>query len=252
MFKVVAERRKRRVWSSRTVAASVLVHGLLAAGFLAAAGPGEEQPREVIVDLGYIPPEPPKPVTVAPTPPAPAPDKPQPVKGQTVQIPAPDKVPDVIPPPNLNATPVTAAQTTGIGPVGDVFGKPDPDPRPPTGNTEPQPAGTLPRWDAPIDAAAADVQPELTNKRQAEMILQRSYPPLLRDVGATGRTTVMLIIDKDGHVEPGSVQVQESTHDAFKDAAVRAVERFRFRPAKLKGQPVAVLVTLPIEWRLEN
>ena len=252
MFKVVAERRKRAFWSSRTVAASIVVHGVLAAGFLTAAGPGEEKPEEIVVDLGMIPPEPPKPVTVAPTPPAPAPDKPQPVKGQTVQIPAPVDVPTTIPEPDLNATPVTAAQTTGLGPVGDVFGKPDPNPNPPTGNTEPQPAGTLPVFHAPISAAEADVQPELTNKRQAEMILQRSYPPLLRDVGAVGRTTVMLIIDKDGNVEPGSVQVQESTHDAFKDAAVRAVERFRFRPAKLKGQPVAVLVTLPIEWRLEN
>jgi periplasmic protein TonB len=250
MFKVVAERRKRSVWSSRTVAASVVVHGLLAAGFLTATP--DEGPREVVVDIGMIPPEPPKPVVARPTPPAPRPDKPQPTKGQTVQIPAPEKVPEVIPPPNPNDTPLPAEHVTGRGPVGDIFGKPDPDPAPPSGTTEPQPEGTLPRWDAPIAAHEADVQPELTNKRQAEMILQRSYPPLLRDVGATGRTTVMLIIDKDGHVEPGSVQVQESTHDAFKDAAIRAVERFRFRPAKLKGQPVAVLVTLPIEWRLEN
>lgn len=251
MFKVVAERRKRSVWSPRTIAASVVFHGLLAAGFLTAAETGPE-PVEKIVDTWHLtPPEPPRPVRVETPPPAPERDRPAPVKGQTVQIPAPVDVPTTIPEPDPHATPVTAAQTTGLGVVGNVFGTPDPNPPAPPTNPAPD-GGALPRWDAPIDAAAADVQPELSNKRQAEMILQRSYPPLLRDAGAVGRTTVILIIDKEGNVEPGSVQIQESTHDAFKDAAIRAVERFRFRPAKLKGQPVAVLVTLPIEWRLEN
>lgn len=252
MFKVVAERKKRSVWSPRTVAASVVFHGLLAAGFLTAAETGPAPVKVVPIDIGPGPVDPPKRVRVETPPPAPERDKPAPVKGQTVQIPAPEQVPTSIPEPDPHATPVTAAQTTGIGVVGNVFGTPDPNPPVPPTNPAPDGGGALPRWDDVIDAGAADVQPELSNKRQAEMILQRSYPPLLRDAGAVGRTTVILIIDKEGNVEPGSVQIQESTHDAFKDAAIRAVERFRFRPAKLKGQPVAVLVTLPIEWRLEN
>lgn len=250
MFKVVAESRKRPFWSSRTVAASIVFHLLLLAGFVSAAS--NRAPERDVLDgtIELYPPEPPKPVRVEPTPPAPQPDRPAPVKGATLQLPAPDKVPDVIPEPDRNATPVTEAMVTGIGPVGDVIGKPDPalPSAPPTGSTEEH----LPSWDAPIDASNADTQPELSNKRQAELALQRAYPPRLRDVGVAGHTTVMLIIDKDGNVEPGSVQVQESTHDAFKEAAVRAVERFHFKPATLRGHPVAVLVTLPIAWELEN
>jgi len=247
MFKVVAESRKRPFWSSRTVVASVVFHLLLLAGFVSAAENKTPERVEVgIIDL--VPPEPPKPVAVAPTPPAPEPAKPAPVKGATIQLPAPQTVPTTIPEPDRNATPVTEAMVTGVGPVGDVIGKPA-TPAPPTGNTQPE---NLPSWDAPIDASSADTQPELANKRQAEMALQRAYPPRLRDVGVAGHTTVMLIIDKDGNVEPGSVQVQESTHDAFREAAVRAVERFHFKPATLRGHPVAVLVTLPIAWELEN
>ncbi|HET7461220.1 MAG TPA: TonB family protein [Longimicrobium sp.] len=252
MFKVVAEPRKRRVWSPRTVAASVFFHLLLLAGFVTAA---ETHDPEVVVtpfDIGPVPPEPPRVKAVEP-PPAQKPDQPRPVKGQTVQLPAPDKVPDQIPRPDLHATPLTEAQTSGLGPVGDVFGTPDPNPRPPTGNTVNNGGDeNLPEFRKPMEVEYVDVRPELSNRRQAELILQRNYPPLLRDAGAVGRTTVQLIIGVDGKVEPGSVRVQESTHEAFNDAAVRAVERFRFKPAIYHGQPVAVLVTLPIEWTLEN
>jgi len=253
MFKVVAEPRKRRVWSPRTVAASVTFHLLLLAGFAAAASNTGEPTEVVGPELVLTPPEQPTVKRVETPPPAQKPDEPRPVKGHTVQLPAPETVPDKIPAPDPHATPITEAQTTGLGPVGDVFGTPDPNPQPPTGNTANHGGDeNLPRWDTPIDVEAADTRPELTNKRQAELILQRNYPPLLRDAGATGRTTVQLIIAPDGKVEPGSVRVQESTHDAFNDAAIRAVERFRFKPATLKGHPVAVLVTIPIEWRLEN
>lgn len=255
MFKVVAEPRKRRVWSPRTIAASVTFHLLLVAGFAAAATSTPPPPTEIITDLGELPPEPPKVVRADPPPPPPAakPDEPVPVKGQTVVIQPPPTVPDKIPEPDLHATPLTADQVTGLGKPGTVFGPPDADPAP-RDSTGPHGDGdeNLPRWETPISAEMADARPELSNRRQAEMILQRNYPPLLRDVGATGRTTVQLIIDKDGKVEPGSVRVQESTYDAFNDAAIRAVERFRFRPATYHGHPVSVLVTLPIEWRLEN
>jgi TonB family protein len=74
---------------------------------------------------------------------------------------------------------------------------------------------------------------------------------MLRDAGVTGHTTVVLVIDRNGRVEPGSVSVQETTHDAFREAAVRAAEHFRFRPAKLHGRPVAVRISFPIEWTIQ-
>lgn len=253
MFKVVAERRKRRVWSPRTIAASVVFHLLLLAGFVTAAETHDPEVVVTPIEIGPVPPEPPRvrPATPPPPPPARKPDEPPPVRGQTVQIPAPDRVPDRIPEPDVHATPITPQQVTGIGTVGTEFGTPTPDPGP-AGPPSAGGDGALPVFDKPMEVEYVDVRPELSNRHQAELILQRNYPPRLRDVGAVGRTTVQLIIDRDGKVEPGSVRVQESTHEAFNDAAIRAVERFRFKPAIYHGQPVPVLVTLPIEWTLEN
>ncbi|HEU4557375.1 MAG TPA: TonB family protein [Longimicrobium sp.] len=248
MFKVITER-KRRLWSPRTVAASVLVHAVLAAGFVMAIRT-VDRPVEEEAELVDFPIEQDEPERREPERPAPQPEESHPRGGQTVKLPAPETVLDSIPEQEPHLRPLLEEHVTGVGQVGAVFARRDPNPALPIVST-PEPGENLPIFYAPIPADSADVQPELANRRQAEMILQRNYPPLLRDVGAMGRTTVLLIIDQDGKVEPGSVRVQESTHDAFKDAAVRAVEQFRFRPAMLNKQRVAVLVTLPITWRLE-
>jgi TonB family protein len=248
MFKAVTER-KRRLWSPRTVAASIVVHGVLAAGFVMAIR-STDPPGEEIRPLVDFPTDPVPPERREPAPPAPQPEETHPGGGQTVELPAPETVPDSIPEQAPHLRPLLEEHLTGVGEVGTVFARRGPDPALPAVSTPP-PDENLPIFYAPIPADSADVQPELANRRQAEMILQRNYPPLLRDEGAMGRTTVQLVIDQDGKVEPGSVRVQESTHNAFEGAAVRAVEQFRFRPAMLNGQRVAVLVTLPITWRLE-
>jgi protein TonB len=248
MFKVVTERRNRRAWSPRTVAASVVFHLLALAGLLTAL---ENKPHAggMFADpLLMIPPEPPRAVRPAPPPPALRHDEPKPAQGQPAQLPAPSQVPAALPLIDPHLTRLAEAEMTALSSAGDVYGTP---------GANPADTGTggesLARVDDEvIPGEAADTRPELVNQRQAETILQRAYPPRLRDMGAVGHTTVMLIVDRNGNVEPGSVRVQESTDDAFRDAAVRAVERFHFRPATLNGRPVPVLVTLPIEWRLEN
>jgi TonB family protein len=157
-------------------------------------------------------------------------------------------VPPDLPPTDPDAPPTNPADYSGEGPVGNVIGTPPATPQPPV----PDP-GPLPdfRTDEPIDARNADQLPQLLSPRDAQRMLERVYPSTLRDAGVTGHTTVLLVIDKTGAVEPGSITVQESTHDAFRDAAVRAAERFRFRPAKLHGEAVAVSISIPIEWQIQ-
>jgi protein TonB len=254
MFKVVAERRKRSVWTPRTIATSVVFHLLLLAGFVTAAETRDSKPDILVDEFPVLEPEQPKITRVDPPPPPPAaekPDEPPPVKGRTLELQAPEKVPNNVPPPDLTAKPVLIDQYSGIGPLGNQY-DPNatrqvvtPTPGPPGGGDD-----SLPDFEKPIVVEMADVKPELGNRRQAEMILQNNYPPMLRDAGVTGTTTVELIIDRDGKVEPGSVRVKDSSHDAFNQAAIRAVERFRFTPAQYHGRPVSVLVTLPIQWQL--
>ena len=247
MFNVVVDRRKRRVWSARTVAASVGAHLLVLAGVVTAAANADPAPTRVdIVDIGQVA-EKPTPPAPRPTPPPPA-DQPVPVKGRTLELQTPTTVPDHVATPSPDDPPANPEDYTGNGPLGNVIGPPPATPQPPAADPAP-----LRDWrtDEPIDASKADQLPELLSPRDAQRMLERVYPSMLRDAGVTGHTTVLLVIDKDGAVQPGSITVQETSHDQFRDAAIRAAQRFRFRPAKLHGEAVAVSISIPIEWQLQ-
>jgi len=249
MFNVVVDRRKRRVWSARTVAVSLGAHLLVLAGVVtAAANTGTEPVRVAEIDIGR-PPERPAPPVVKPPPPRPA-DQPIPVKGKTLELRTPTAVPPDLPPPDSDEPPANPDDYTGEGPIGTVIGPSPATPQPPQPPADPGPLHDW-RTDEPIDARNADQLPQLLSQRDAQRMLERVYPSMLRDAGVTGHTTVLLVIDKTGAVQPGSVTVQESTHDAFRDAAVRAAERFRFRPAKLRGEAIAVSISIPIEWQIQ-
>lgn len=253
MFKAITDRRKRRAWSPLTITISVGAHLVLLA--LVVRGATAETRRPEDPDFEWIdvpdkaPPPPPAPIEVQKPDPAPAPVQPDqpPTPGDFVTPRPPEDVPTGLPPVDPNDTPISQADVTGDGHEGDVIGTPPAHPTPPTGTTTANGDGT-----APMLPENVSVLPELASRPEAERMLQRAYPALLRDAGITGRTVVMLIIDREGKVEPGSVSVQATTHDAFREAAIRAAEKFRFRPARLNGNAVPVIISLPIEWRLQN
>ena len=78
--------------------------------------------------------------------------------------------------------------------------------------------------------------------------MERYYPSVLASSRVAGRVVVELIVDENGRVRPNSARVLETTHPAFAEATLQAVERFRFQPAKMMGVPVPVFVTIPINW----
>lgn len=250
MFRVFVSKRKRRLSSPRTIAFSVGAHLLLLGGIVVAStAPPEpkEPPEELVGPLMPLAPPPP--------PPAPAPaetarpdDAPRPVPGETVQLPAPETVPDEIPPVDVNATPLTAAQTTGLGAVGDVYGPPPATPTPPAGAT----TGESTDGDYVYDSGTVESLPGLANGREMSQHLRRNYPQMLADAAVSGRVLLEFVVDPDGRVRPGSVRVVESTNEQFSEASMRVAERFRFRPARVGDQPVAVLVTVPIDWKPER
>lgn len=109
-----------------------------------------------------------------------------------------------------------------------------------------------PEDDSTLELSAVETQPELLNREEVAAALSRNYPPLLRDAGVTGSVTVRLRIGSDGVVDPESIEVLESTHEAFSQAASRVAERLRFRPAAVGGKPVPVWVTLPVTFELRS
>lgn len=249
MFQVLAGERKRRVISPTTIAASVAAHVLLLGGALYAAASETEAPDEVstVVDIWPEAPPPPR-DPVQPPPPQPAqPDQPVPTPGETLELPSPTVVPDDITPEAPDVKPVDSTAYTGDGRIGDVIGPPPPDPRPTTGNPNPPPGG----GDYVPGELEVEERPVL-NRDGLARALERHYPAVLRDSRVNGRVVIEVIVDEDGRVRAGSARVVEASHPAFGEAALRAVDRFRFRPGRMAGVPVPVRVTIPIQWMVPN
>jgi protein TonB len=244
MFTAVVDRRKRRLWSTRTVALSLGAHLVVLAGIVAAAGdvdPPPPPPPTEVIDTFWLDPA----TTNHPAPTRTTPQPPVPAKRGFVSLPAPETVPDTLPPVDSTAPPLTKEDVTGLGQ--EIVGV-----RPRSDSTPRPPARDPPLRDFRIDEPLEDAEqpPQLASPRDAQRILERMYPPRLRDGGVTGRTMVVLVVDGTGTVVPGSVTVRETSHEGFRDAAIRAAERFRFRPATRNGQPYAAFVSLPIEWKI--
>ena len=126
-----------------------------------------------------------------------------------------------------------------MGEPGNNPGPPAADPTPPAGDGNPGPKV--------FDVAVVEVRPVLDSRGLART-LERNYPAVLRDSRVGGRVVIELVVDEDGRAVPGSARVIEASHPAFGEATLRVADRFRFRPARINGNAVAVVVTIPIVW----
>ena len=77
-----------------------------------------------------------------------------------------------------------------------------------------------------------------------------AYPPLLRAAGVQGRVMVAAVVDTLGEAESGSVRIVLSDNPGFDAAALATVRAARFRPARVYGRAVRVLVAVPVVFRL--
>ena len=76
------------------------------------------------------------------------------------------------------------------------------------------------------------------------------YPEQARRLGKEGKVVLRLTIDGRGNLL--KVEVLERAGFGFEDSAVEAVKRSSFRPATIKGEPVASIARLPIRFILRN
>lgn len=72
------------------------------------------------------------------------------------------------------------------------------------------------------------------------------YPPLLRAAGVQGRVELQVVVDTLGRVERGTVRIVHSDHPAFEAPAIESLRGARFRPARVLGRAVRVLVQIPV------
>lgn len=103
-----------------------------------------------------------------------------------------------------------------------------------------------------IELDAVDEMPQMVNAREVSRTLARVYPPALRDAGISGRVVARFQVTAGGAVDPGTISVLSSTHDAFGEPAVHALRRMRFRPAHVDGRPVATWLSIPISFDVDQ
>jgi protein TonB len=74
--------------------------------------------------------------------------------------------------------------------------------------------------------------------------------PLLAKLGRIeGTVYVKAYIDSTGKVV--KVEIGGSVHESLDRAALEAVKQWRFSPAKMRDKPVAVMVGIPVNFRLK-
>lgn len=133
--------------------------------------------------------------------------------------------------PDLSVTSgIGDASIAAIGPAGTNVAPPPP---PPT----PKPAQTL------IRAGQGVREPKRISGAPPE------YPSIAREAHLEGTVILEAVINEQGEV--GRIRVLRSA-PLFEQAAVNAVEQWRYTPTLLNGAPVSVLMTITVNFTLRN
>jgi TonB family protein len=88
--------------------------------------------------------------------------------------------------------------------------------------------------------------PRILNRATLITAMERLYPPHLRDAGVTGTVYVRFRVELDGSIS--EAYVVRSSDTRLNEAALRAIQVLRFRPARRGRAPLKAWVELPLQW----
>lgn len=94
----------------------------------------------------------------------------------------------------------------------------------------------------PGDFVYVEQLPEVTSK------VKPYYPPDRIKADVEGVVMVQALVSKEGEVAKTAVL---KSIEGLDEHAVRAVEQWKFKPAKSNGDPLAVWVAIPVKFRLQ-
>lgn len=226
MFDVLIESKKKsqKGRAAGMSVVSLIVHTLVIAGAVYATLTAGETDDSMKVDtaLVYINPEQQQKQPEQPPPP----QLDVPLKGfQTVV--APTNIPTDIPPVNLQEH-FDPKDFSGVGVEGGVA------------------EGIVPTADAVLSVDVVQEKPERLAGPPPV------YPPLLQQAQIEGTVMVQAIIDTMGRVEPNSVKVISTANPGFNESAKQTVLKSLFRPARVYGKAVRVLIQIPITYSIKH
>lgn len=250
MFAPLYQPHRGHLVGPTSFASSIVIHGILATGLIYAtvlAPPPRGRVEELVTFAEIVQPKP-EPVEQK------APPPPPPVAATPAQAPPPvargfqELIPPSAPPAEIkaedaNAQAVDARDYSGVGVAGGraegvVGGVPTTAPAEPAADTTPV-----------FTVEETGVTPEVLNRREVQRLLERNYPRQYADAGIAGQVTVKFMIDTDGTVPETSVSVVDASNEAFAEAALKSVSKFKFKPIKYRGERVRVWAVLPITFQ---
>ncbi|HEU4883109.1 MAG TPA: energy transducer TonB [Longimicrobium sp.] len=113
----------------------------------------------------------------------------------------------------------------------------------------PPPADPAPPADArTYELSEVEELPRPLNVSEISRLLMASYPPSLIEAQDSGSVMARFRVLEDGSVDSTSITITESDNELFNAPTIRAFLRFRFRPARIHGQPVKVWIDQPLAW----
>ncbi len=209
---------------------SLVLHVAVIYGVVQVTKGAAETVREIIQDTTIVFLAPPK--TAPPPPEAPPPEaivsaNPPPKGFQTVV--APEAIPTEIPPINV-AERFNPEDFTGKGVEGGIA------------------AGIVGGTGEVPVSGEVFLEAELDDPPRVISPASPRYPPVLQSAGISGRVIYEFVVDTTGHAEGGSFKLKSSTNKAFEAPAREAILKTVFKPGRVQGRPVRVLVVQAVSF----
>jgi TonB family protein len=101
--------------------------------------------------------------------------------------------------------------------------------------------------------AASSVPIRVGGMLQSAKLIQQVqpvYPPGLQAQGKEGTVVLSAVISKEG--APILLRIQKSAGTDFDEAALKAVEQWRYQSTLLNGEPVEVLTAITVDFKLQQ
>jgi TonB family protein len=104
--------------------------------------------------------------------------------------------------------------------------------------------------EGPIDLAQVFTEAVVDEPPERISSPPLEYPRMMQQAGIEGSVVLQGVVDTTGRIERNSVVVISSTNRAFEGPAKQLLQRSLFRPGRVRGYAVRVLIQLPIQFTL--
>jgi len=104
--------------------------------------------------------------------------------------------------------------------------------------------------EGPVDLAQVFTEAVVDEPPERISCPPPEYPRMMQQAGVEGLVVLMGVVDTAGRIERETVEVVSSTQRAFDGPAMQLLRRCVFRPGRVRGQAVRVLIQLPVQFTL--